>query len=116
MEIAYRGRIARQLQQSPEQCLSDMSSFTDGQVQMVECDWDDLLDFTVEISPNDGIYKGGRYKFKVSITNTFFNLIKQNSTSHSLKNWFLGNGTQTLILCRPLSCPGSIIWYLEGFL
>ena len=38
-----------------------MSSFTDGQVQMVECNWDDLLDFTVEFSPNDVIYKGGRY-------------------------------------------------------
>ena len=57
-----KGGLAKQLQK----CLRNMSSFTDGQVQMVECDWEDMSQITLEISPNDGIYKGGRYKFEVS--------------------------------------------------
>ena len=56
-----KGGLAKQLQQ----CLRTLSSFTDGQVQMVDCDWEELSYITLEISPNDGIYKGGRYKFKV---------------------------------------------------
>ena len=58
------GSLAKQLQQ----CLRKLHSFTDGQVQLVECDWEELSKIILEISPNDGMYKGGRYKFQVNST------------------------------------------------
>ena len=32
---------------------------------MVDCDWDDLEELTMNVSPSDGLYKGGIYNFKV---------------------------------------------------
>ena len=58
-----KGGVAKQLQQ----CLKTLHSFTDGQVQMIDCDWEELSYITLEISPNEGIYKEGRYRFKVHI-------------------------------------------------
>ena len=57
-----RGALAKQL----HQCLRNLRGFTDGQVQMVHCDWDNLDHLTMEVSPNGGMYKGGIYKFQVS--------------------------------------------------
>ena len=55
------GALAKQL----HQCLKNLHSFTAGQVQMVDCDWDDLGELTMNVSPSDGLYKGGIYNFKV---------------------------------------------------
>lgn len=66
-----KGNLAKQLQK----CLQNLHSFTDGQVRMMDCDWEDLTQFTLEVSPNDGIYRGNRYKFKV-IMNWVLELLK----------------------------------------
>ena len=60
--MSNKGCLAKQLQQ----CLSSLHSFTDGQVQMVAVDWDGLTDLTLDVQPNDGMYKGGRFRFKIS--------------------------------------------------
>ena len=55
------GCIAKQLQT----CLRTLDSFTDGQVCLDDCDWDELSYITFRVSPNDGIYIGGIYDFEV---------------------------------------------------
>ena len=55
------GALAKQL----HQCLKNLHSFTAGQVQMVDCDWDDLEELSINVSPSNGMYKGGIYNFKV---------------------------------------------------
>ena len=57
----YKASIAKQLQQ----CLKNIPKFSDGQIIMTECDWDNLEQITIEISPNDGHYKGGIFEFEV---------------------------------------------------
>ena len=60
--MSYKGCLAKQL----NSCLKSMHSFTDGQVQMVSVDWDELSELVLDVQPNDGMYKGGRFRFIVS--------------------------------------------------
>jgi hypothetical protein len=56
------GHVAKQLQR----CLRSLDSFTDGQVSMVDCDWDQMTFVSLQVAPNDGLYKGAAFEFKVS--------------------------------------------------
>ena len=42
-------------------------------VQAVVCDWnsEDITKFVIEITPSSGPYRGGKFKFKVSILDQF---------------------------------------------
>ena len=42
-----------------------LDSFTAGQCQVVDYDSDDLSSLTIKITPTDGLYKGGKFLFKV---------------------------------------------------
>ena len=44
-----------------------VGKLTDGQARVCELIWNDgkILGLRVQISPNSGLYKGGRFKFKV---------------------------------------------------
>ena len=46
-----------------------VGKLTDGQVAVCQLEWDDMTieSFAVEIKPNSGYYKGGTFKFRVSI-------------------------------------------------
>ena len=48
--------------------IRDIGELTDGQATVSELDWEDgrVDNFTVEIRPNDGYYKGGVFEFIVS--------------------------------------------------
>jgi ubiquitin-protein ligase len=49
--------------------LRNISSISGGQACISDWDDDDVSKFDVEISPSDGLYKGGKFKFQVRISN-----------------------------------------------
>ena len=56
----------RSLAKQLHRCLGNLKSFTDGQVCMKDCDWEEMKFVTFDIKPNDGHYKGAVFTFQVS--------------------------------------------------
>ncbi|KAK3099988.1 hypothetical protein FSP39_013090 [Pinctada imbricata] len=46
----------------------EIKSVSDGQAKILECEDDNFEVFMMEITPNDGYYKGGKFKFKVDVS------------------------------------------------
>ena len=49
------------------QFMKNVPSFSDGQLKVLDVDWEESQWITLEITPNAGPYKGGTYQFKVGI-------------------------------------------------
>ena len=70
----WRGRPVRREMSFKEKTedvrnfLDKLDYFTDGQVEVVDMDWDTLDHILLKIKPNDGPYRGGQYEFKVSLS------------------------------------------------
>ena len=62
--LAMDSSVRRRFRQF-RRCVRNLDSFTDGQARIVDYDEDQLTYFRVELAPNSGLYKGGKYVFKV---------------------------------------------------
>ena len=58
--------IFKEKTQGVKSFLEILDSYTDGQVKVVDVDWDKLENIRLKVQPNDGPYRGGEYEFKVS--------------------------------------------------
>ena len=62
------GDVFRQLRE----CMEQLPNFKDGHVYFKDCDFDQLTWVSFEISPNDGVYSGAIFLFKVRLWSTNF--------------------------------------------
>lgn len=68
-EIKYTMATNRSFAKDFHNLLRNISSISGGQACISDWDDEDVSKFDVEISPSDGLYKGGKFKFQVRISN-----------------------------------------------
>ncbi|XP_046553461.1 NEDD8-conjugating enzyme UBC12-like [Haliotis rubra] len=51
--------------------LKNIRTLSDGQAEIVEWDDEDVSNFKVDVKPHDGAYKGGTFRFTVTLGETF---------------------------------------------
>lgn len=73
-EIKYTMATNRSFAKDFHNLLRNISSISGGQACISDWDDDDVSKFDVEISPSDGLYKGGKFKFQVRLSNRFINI------------------------------------------
>ena len=59
-------KVQRSIAKEVHRLLINIDSMSDGQAVVTECDSDQLQHVTVKVSPRQGPYQGGTFKFTVN--------------------------------------------------